>query len=161
MTELNRNVCSICFENINPNDSLKLSCNHIFHSSCINMWISKKNTCPICRSIVFSKFNVNITIKYKNIKNKIGTIKFNINYICINYDSFLIIIPFMYIKFLVINTLDLKIEIHDIRNYIITKSLFCIKYNLHKPIKYILNFNLDDFNKLLEYLNYNNIFNEI
>ena len=47
--------CSICQEdNDNDNDNnihiiRKLNCNHQFHIYCIEKWLSKQTTCPICR----------------------------------------------------------------------------------------------------------------
>jgi|UniRef100_A0A6C0AM39 hypothetical protein len=47
--------CSICQEdNDNDNDNnihiiRKLNCNHQFHIYCIEKWLSKETTCPICR----------------------------------------------------------------------------------------------------------------
>jgi len=33
----------------------KTNCGHVFHTSCLHGWLSKKKTCPICRSIQRSK----------------------------------------------------------------------------------------------------------
>ena len=47
--------CSICQgDNDNDNDNnihiiRKLNCNHQFHIYCIEKWLSKETTCPICR----------------------------------------------------------------------------------------------------------------
>ena len=55
----NEKICSICLENIlYKNDIIKTKCNHIFHTKCIEKWLSKQNTCPICRD----KIN-NISLK--------------------------------------------------------------------------------------------------
>ena len=44
------NNCIVCMDNINKNDKCKkLSCGHIFHSSCINNWLSRVLECPMCR----------------------------------------------------------------------------------------------------------------
>ena len=45
------NECSICLEQYKKKDKIvNLSCNHNFHTECINGWISKNNkTCPNCR----------------------------------------------------------------------------------------------------------------
>ena len=48
--------CSICFEPIcSKRDETNLSCNHNFHSTCINQWFEKDNRCPLCRNIEFDK----------------------------------------------------------------------------------------------------------
>lgn len=47
--------CPICFDTIHSQERITiLSCNHVYHRSCINRWIEvslKKNTysCPKCR----------------------------------------------------------------------------------------------------------------
>ena len=42
--------CTICLEHFNENELLyELSCNHSYHKECIDDWLSKKNTCPLCR----------------------------------------------------------------------------------------------------------------
>ncbi len=43
------NNCSICLENITKNLK-KLECNHQFHLNCIDQWVKKSNTCPLCRT---------------------------------------------------------------------------------------------------------------
>src|SRR5690348_8975253 len=45
------NNCRICFEPLN-NEILKLSCNHVFHNNCIQLWFSTKRECPICRRTI-------------------------------------------------------------------------------------------------------------
>ena len=45
-------TCIICFCQFNNNDQIyQLKCNdqHCFHTSCLDIWFEKKNTCPICR----------------------------------------------------------------------------------------------------------------
>ena len=45
--------CVICLEN-NNNSIIKLNCNHTIHTTCLENWIKKfKNTCPICRDIIY------------------------------------------------------------------------------------------------------------
>jgi hypothetical protein len=43
--------CSICLTDISNNTKI-LDCNHKFHKHCIDRWLLRKDTCPICRSIV-------------------------------------------------------------------------------------------------------------
>ena len=46
--------CCICLcEIIEMTDNTLLtSCNHYFHSECINTWLDTNNTCPCCRTII-------------------------------------------------------------------------------------------------------------
>ena len=47
------NNCSICLSSLDKEQSLKsLKCTHIFHNDCINTWLNKNTTCPICRTII-------------------------------------------------------------------------------------------------------------
>jgi hypothetical protein len=47
------NLCPICHESINvscfENNTNKTTCSHYFHSNCINKWLEKSSTCPVCR----------------------------------------------------------------------------------------------------------------
>ena len=42
-------LCSICFEQ-SDSKKYRLPCNHMFHVGCIDPWISRMNTCPVCRA---------------------------------------------------------------------------------------------------------------
>ena len=41
------NICSICYAN--EEDFVQLSCHHIFHRKCIETWVDRQRTCPLCR----------------------------------------------------------------------------------------------------------------
>lgn len=41
-------VCSICQEPFNS-QAARLPCRHHFHEECINHWLQKNRTCPLCR----------------------------------------------------------------------------------------------------------------
>ncbi len=44
------NSCSICQESFNESDDVNiLVCKHMFHKDCINQWLNRSNTCPLCR----------------------------------------------------------------------------------------------------------------
>ncbi|KAI3935132.1 hypothetical protein MKX01_031399 [Papaver californicum] len=47
----NDTTCSICLSEYLPTETLKIipSCNHYFHSKCIDQWLSMSSTCPVCR----------------------------------------------------------------------------------------------------------------
>ena len=52
LTETNSSEdCSICLKVPKEKDIIHtLPCKHIFHKDCIVEWLSKINTCPLCRS---------------------------------------------------------------------------------------------------------------
>uniref|UniRef100_A0AAG5DFS4 RING-type domain-containing protein n=2 Tax=Anopheles atroparvus TaxID=41427 RepID=A0AAG5DFS4_ANOAO len=43
------NDCSICLEKIRQ-DAKFLRCAHTFHRPCIDLWLSRRKSCPLCRS---------------------------------------------------------------------------------------------------------------
>jgi hypothetical protein len=46
----NNKECCICFLEHKVNDTVsRLPCGHFFHGECINEWLLKRCTCPICR----------------------------------------------------------------------------------------------------------------
>jgi len=48
--------CSICLDPFHPMDpilELKCGCQIIYHRTCIIPWLQKRNTCPICRRLLF------------------------------------------------------------------------------------------------------------
>lgn len=42
--------CAICYEAVR--DGRRLACNHTFHVGCIDAWLTKSRTCPMCRAAV-------------------------------------------------------------------------------------------------------------
>lgn len=42
-------TCSICHDTLTSVDKKTLPCQHEFHASCIQTWLVRKNTCPLCR----------------------------------------------------------------------------------------------------------------
>lgn len=51
---LSSKLCSICLEEFNSTQTVKRIpvCSHIFHSVCIEDWLTRRNTCPLCRQAV-------------------------------------------------------------------------------------------------------------
>jgi hypothetical protein len=45
-------ICCDCAELESPEDALIVTtpCKHTFHNSCLLQWLSKQNSCPICRT---------------------------------------------------------------------------------------------------------------
>ena len=45
--------CSICFSALDiEGTKMKLGCGHEYHTTCINTWLDKSCTCPLCRCVV-------------------------------------------------------------------------------------------------------------
>ncbi|KAG6525415.1 hypothetical protein ZIOFF_015371 [Zingiber officinale] len=43
-------VCSICLDDFNiMTRVLEMPCRHIFHNDCLREWLTRSNTCPLCR----------------------------------------------------------------------------------------------------------------
>jgi protein-disulfide isomerase len=45
--------CSICLEEITEDSQtviVKTTCNHLFHSVCLQTWLLLKSSCPYCRN---------------------------------------------------------------------------------------------------------------
>ncbi len=45
--------CLICHETIRLDDSVKLTCKHIYHQSCIFKWMQMSNACPYCKAELY------------------------------------------------------------------------------------------------------------
>ncbi|KAJ8750157.1 hypothetical protein K2173_014072 [Erythroxylum novogranatense] len=53
--------CAICLGEFEEKESVKMipSCEHIFHSDCIDTWLKLHVTCPVCRGTQFSDGGAN------------------------------------------------------------------------------------------------------
>lgn len=47
-------TCSICLENYRPQELVRSipRCGHYFHAHCIQEWLIKSTTCPVCRTVL-------------------------------------------------------------------------------------------------------------
>jgi len=41
--------CIICHDRLSTKQNRKLQCNHQFHAECIDSWLMRQDTCPMCR----------------------------------------------------------------------------------------------------------------
>jgi len=43
--------CAICLEEVGEGGAVKMIayCKHVFHAECIDRWLEKQVTCPVCR----------------------------------------------------------------------------------------------------------------
>jgi len=44
------NECAICLRVIRFDEERRTACNHIFHAVCLNTWLNRNPTCPLCRA---------------------------------------------------------------------------------------------------------------
>ena len=44
--------CAICLADDNLLEGIMTSCNHQFHAECLQQWIARHNSCPMCRSSI-------------------------------------------------------------------------------------------------------------
>ena len=52
------NDCPICLGQIKPNQpGTSAQCEHRFHSACLDEWLSRNNSCPVCREPIFTGTN--------------------------------------------------------------------------------------------------------
>eukprot|EP00879_Flechtneria_rotunda_P019832 GHRR01020846.1.p1 GENE.GHRR01020846.1~~GHRR01020846.1.p1 ORF type:complete len:308 (+),score=108.98 GHRR01020846.1:408-1331(+) len=50
-------ACSICFCEYEASTQVKqLPCSHFFHPECIDQWLGRDNTCPLCKRLVYNPF---------------------------------------------------------------------------------------------------------
>ena len=54
--------CSVCYDELKLENSVKTPCNHFFCSKCFFRWLRTKNTCPMCRLDFINRDNVRIEI---------------------------------------------------------------------------------------------------
>ncbi|KAJ3679712.1 hypothetical protein LUZ60_017723 [Juncus effusus] len=47
-------ICPVCLETFRPGEKYRVlpSCGHAFHVNCVDLWLVKNATCPICRADV-------------------------------------------------------------------------------------------------------------
>lgn len=46
--------CVVCLNDYKDDETLRLvsPCGHVFHADCVDIWLSYRSTCPICRADV-------------------------------------------------------------------------------------------------------------
>jgi len=65
-----KDTCCICFEEFGkePIEQCEITCKNIFHSECINLWLSQNNSCPLCRSLWNNKKSNNPLEEFTSLK---------------------------------------------------------------------------------------------
>lgn len=59
LNEQQKDGCVICMRNFTNNKPStrsfvkRLKCSHVYHSECLNQWLNKEITCPLCRTSLY------------------------------------------------------------------------------------------------------------
>ena len=74
--------CSICIDYILESDKKITSCNHIFHTECLDKWLTLNRKCPYCRTeqIVINPINNPINNIYLTPNNDSAIQFFRVTY---------------------------------------------------------------------------------
>jgi len=48
-SELNDEICGICMDDFSENPFVRLKCKHIYHYTCLGIWLAHNMRCPMCR----------------------------------------------------------------------------------------------------------------
>lgn len=77
--------CVICLEPLEDDEIKTLSCMHVYHVKCIQLWKEKKGTCPVCRNdsnhfLPAFSFNTFSGNTYGNLEPGFGSIDFTYAY---------------------------------------------------------------------------------
>ena len=61
-------TCSICLSDIFENKII-LICDHEFHFNCLNEWINRNNSCPLCRKTTVNNRLIRYCHVFDNLSN--------------------------------------------------------------------------------------------
>ncbi|KAK1586446.1 hypothetical protein Q3G72_002636 [Acer saccharum] len=58
VAEGDRNLCCICLEEYAAGDNIGTldNCVHVYHVTCITLWLEQQNSCPICKAVALTAF---------------------------------------------------------------------------------------------------------
>src|SRR6185312_4554606 len=94
-----KSTCPICLIEI-ESDHYITKCSHSFHQNCIEQWLTKGDTCPICKAIINhnyleSYYLLNIIKTFVKFYIFLLFLLFNtIYFFMINYNVFLLMVCF-------------------------------------------------------------------
>jgi len=106
---IEEDLCLICWQPTEKNNiikklsdfsdvSISCKCSPYIHQLCINNWISKNNSCPICRTKIYN-YNLN-TFNTFNTFNTLTKCKYIIKFMYYIFPLYLIYFIYFYINIL-------------------------------------------------------------
>ena len=69
-------ICCICLLPLDKKNIKLTSCHHVHHTECLKGWVSKNESCPLCRHSIHVQDLMKI---YKPSVLKIGTLVFSVS----------------------------------------------------------------------------------
>jgi len=66
MSDMDSDLCPICQES---DDCYMTSCDHHFCNPCLKKWLTKRDTCPTCRTIIRHEYIDEFGLNQKNYAN--------------------------------------------------------------------------------------------
>ena len=46
-------TCAICMNDFDENENVRLlQCGHYFHANCVDQWLERSESCPLCRQSI-------------------------------------------------------------------------------------------------------------
>uniref|UniRef100_A0A4W2I3C5 Ring finger protein 128 n=1 Tax=Bos indicus x Bos taurus TaxID=30522 RepID=A0A4W2I3C5_BOBOX len=56
--------CAVCIELYKPNDLVRiLTCNHVFHKTCVDPWLLEHRTCPMCKCDILKALGIEVDVE--------------------------------------------------------------------------------------------------
>ncbi|XP_077001035.1 E3 ubiquitin-protein ligase RNF128 isoform X4 [Tamandua tetradactyla] len=60
--------CAVCIELYKPNDLVRiLTCNHIFHKTCVDPWLLEHRTCPMCKCDILKALGIEVDVEDRSV----------------------------------------------------------------------------------------------
>ena len=127
--------CSICLEDIKDKYTI-IKCNHVFHKQCLNLWLKKHQTCPMCRTYlkeyyegyVYNKKTFKLGLKFYLIVTEDSLIiKYYYKYT--NIFKKKIVVPLKNIKYFSYSGQYVSYDFYDTEKKSITKNILQLKHN--------------------------------
>jgi hypothetical protein len=62
-------ICAICHEKLVLQDTQITYCDHEFHHDCLEEWLTKNNSCPLCRKLIKHNIILDESLKVTDVNS--------------------------------------------------------------------------------------------